>query len=124
MPLERNTLRNDIECPGDTVPYNCSITSNSEAVQLTWRVTLPGMSPLNVTLDNSSISTVQHLGVNITSVLIEFRTDEYAESVIFFTVLSDVAMNGTKLSCISEDLNEESATVFFNISGTILYCDD
>ena len=115
---ERNFFRDDINCPGDTILYRCSIASNSETVQLTWLVTLPGMVPVNITYDNTSIpNTVDTaFGNNITTTLTNYTVDLYTESTIMFTVLRDVVMNGTMLECISEDLDIYTTTVFVNIS--------
>ena len=92
--------------------------SNSETVQLTWLVTLPGMVPVNITYDNTSIpNTVDTaFGNNITTTLTNYTVDLYTESTIMFTVLRDVVMNGTMLECISEDLDIYTTTVFVNIS--------
>ena len=93
--------------------------SNSETVQLTWRVTLPGMMPVNITYDNTSIpNTVDTVfGNNITTTLTNFTVDTYIESRIVFTVLRDVILNGTMLECLSEHLDDSVTTVFINISG-------
>ena len=93
--------------------------SNSETVQLTWHVTLPGMMPVNITYDNTSISnTVDTVfGNNITTTLTNFTVDTYIESRIVFTVLRDVILNGTMLECFSEHLDDSVTTVFINISG-------
>ena len=119
--VEQNFARNDINCPGDTISYRCSVVSNSETVQLTWRVTLPGMMPVNITYDNTSISnTVDTVfGNNITTILTNFTVDTYIESRIVFTVLRDVILNGTMLECLSEHLDDSvtTLTVFINISG-------
>ena len=117
--LERDTSRSDIDCPGDTLSYRCSVVSNSETVQLTWRVTLPGMMPVNITYDNTSIpNTVDTaFGNNITTTLTNFTADLYIESTNVFTVLRDVTMNGTEIACISAHLDDNSTTVFVNISG-------
>ena len=116
----RNTSRDDIDCPGDTITYRCFIVSNSETVQLTWRVTLPGMMPVNITYDNTSIpNTVGAVfGNNITTTLTNFKVDEFIESTFVFTVLRDVAINETVLECFSEDLDMSTDVVFVNISGT------
>ena len=77
---------------------HCSIQSNSETVQLTWRVTLPGQMPLDVTYDNTSnLNTVDNLGFNITTILTNYTRDEYIKSTIVFVVLRDVVMNQTEV---------------------------
>ena len=84
--------------------------SNSETVQLTWRVTLPGMMPVNITYDANEMM-ITDLGLNITTVLTGFVADEYIESIIILTVLSDIELSGTKLECISEDLDSQNTTL-------------
>ena len=115
---ERNTSRQDIDCPGDTISYNCTILTNSETPHLTWRVTLPGHMPLNITYDNfSNQDSFNLFGMNIIVVLREFRY-EYIESVIVLIVVDDVVLNGTKLECgISPYLNIATASVYVNTSG-------
>ena len=107
------------ECPGDTISYNCSVQSNSENLQLTWRVTLPGMMPVNRTYDGtSSRNTADNLGVNIITTLITYYSEEYIESTITLTLLMDFVTNGTILECISEDLDSDSVSVDVMQSGT------
>ena len=92
--------------------------SNSETVQLTWRVTLPGQMPINITYDNtSSLDTVDYLGMNITSTLTEYISDEYIESTLVITVLRGVDINGTELECLYNELDASTARVYVNISG-------
>ena len=116
---ETNFSRGDINCPGDTISYKCSVLSNSKTIELTWRVTLPGMMPIDITYDSMSIlNTVDtDLGYNITTTLTDFTVDEYIESTIVFTVLRGVAVNGTVLECISENLDIYATTLFVNMSS-------
>ena len=120
--LQRDVVRNDTDCPGDTIHYQCSVMSNSETVQLTWRVTLPGMMPVNITYDSTSLpNTVDtDFGYNITTILTDFIPDMYIESTIVFTVLSDVDLNQTLLECISEHLDESLDRVLVNIAGILI----
>ena len=94
--------------------------SNSEMVQLTWRVTLPGGMTANITYDNTSIlNTVDDIGMNnIVTTLTSYTCDEYVESTILFTVIADVDLNLTMLECISEDLDSESDTILVNTAGS------
>ena len=117
--LERNVSRLDIECPGDTISYICSVMSNSERVQLTWRVTLPGGMTANIIYDNTSIiNTMVDIGINsIATTLISYTRNENIESTIVFTVLADVDLNVTMLECISEDLGSDSDTIFVDFAG-------
>ena len=93
--------------------------SNSETVQLTWRVILPGMMPVNITYDANEMM-ITDLGLNITTVLTGFVADEYIESMIILTVLRDIELSGTKVECITEDLNSKNTTIFVNISGRLV----
>ena len=98
--LEQNEISPDIDCSGDTIIYNCSILSNSESLHLTWSINLPGLEPFNITY--TATSTLRHMGkldFNISSILTEFRLDEYIESQITLTLLKNVTMNGTELTC-------------------------
>ena len=100
--------------------YQCSIMSNSETVQLTWHVTLPGMTPVNITYDNTSVLTVDtNHGNNITTTLMEFVMDTFIQSSIVFTVLRDVNLNQAVLECTSGDLDSYITTLFVSISGII-----
>ena len=117
--LERNVSCLDIECPGDTIPYRCSVSSNSEMVQLRWLVAFPGQDTITVLYTSGSTqNAVDYIGANVTSSLLQYRSDEYIESVIVLTVLQNVSMNGTLLVCKSEDLTSENAGVYVNTSGT------
>ena len=93
--------------------------SNSESVQLTWRVTLPGMMPIDITYDNTSVlNTVDtNFGNNITTSLINFVMDMSVQSTIVFTVLRDVDLNQTMLECASGNLDSDTTSVFVSISG-------
>ena len=122
FPLERDVSREDIECPGDIIPYNCSVSSNSETVQLTWRITLPGTRPFNITYDNIyDLDTVDNLGKNITTILTSYRRNEYIESVIVLTVLRETFINGTLLECLSEELDSDSDVIIVMQSGAVCF---
>jgi hypothetical protein len=119
MEIERNNFREDIECAGDTITYNCSILSNSEDVVLMWFVTIPGMETLNVTYDKTSVfDIVNYLANNITTIITDFVDGDYIESSIILTVLDSPNMNGTLVECASLDLDSEPIVVSINKSGT------
>ena len=124
--MKINTSRDDIYCPGDTISYNCSITSNSEMPHLTWKVTFPGLEPINFTYNrSSSILWIDHLDMNISITLLNFTTtslteyvnEEFIESMLIFTVLENVTMNGTIVECGIANLHNDTATLFANTSG-------
>ncbi len=119
-PLQRNVSRQDIECPGDTLPYMCSIKSNSESMQLRWLVTFPGQDTIMILYtDGSNLNRVTYLPMNLTARLTQFSSGLNVESAIELTVLQNVSMNGTVLQCSSKVaiLNE---TVYVNTSGILL----
>lgn len=112
---ERNVSRSDIECPGDVIPYNCSVWSNSENVQLTWIITFPDQTAFNVTY-SSNYNTSVDLGMGIITLLTEYVEDQYIESLLVLTV-QNVSMNGTQLECKSAALDSMTVTVSINISS-------
>lgn len=114
--------RSDIECPGDTILYSCSIQSNSETVHLIWRVTIPEQEPVNVTYN--SISNPQSFNF-----LRDFITAYpnnismmYIESTLELMIQTEVALNQTIVECIIEDINFEFVVVFVNNAGKRLLC--
>ncbi len=124
---ERNNSRTDIDCPMDTISYNCSILSNSERVHLTWSVTLPGSMPVTITYDNTSIlNNMNNLAMSVNTMLTTYRRDELVESLIVFTIIRNIVLNETMLECsISgvdsegaiSDLDSEAIKVFVNSTG-------
>ena len=124
--MEINTSRDDIYCPGDTISYNCSILSNTETPHLIWSVTLPGLTPINLTYDSTStLHDTVYLEMNISATLTGrtttattiFVNEEYIESIIVITVLKNVTMNETIVDCRIADLDSDSAVVFVNTAG-------
>ena len=124
--LEINTSRDDIDCPGDTISYNCFIISNTETPNLIWNITLPGLTPISFTYDSTStLNDIHHLDMNIsvtlteldTIAITEFVNEELIESIIVITVLKNVTMNGTNLECSIANLHSDSTVLFVNTSG-------
>ena len=114
----RITSRSDIECPGDIIPFNCLVESNSETVHLTWRVVLPTGTILNITYDNTSlINDLYPLNSFISSSLTGFMNDKYAESSLNITVVAEVPINQTKVECLIDQLGNETVYAPVNISG-------
>ncbi len=111
-------MRPDIDCPGDTVSYNCSILTNSETVQLEWRITLPGSILLLSMYDNpASLNNIDNLAMGVDTILTQYRSDTYIESIIIFTVLMGITFNQSNLQCRSANLDSMSTIVFVNTSG-------
>ena len=117
MPLPRVISRLGIECPGDTIPYRCSVQSNSENVQLEWIVTFPGQDAIMISYANDSErNTVEYFPMNISA--IQYRTDERVDSEIVLTVQRNVTM--IMLECRSEGLASQTETVYVNTSGMLI----
>ncbi len=108
--------RDDIECPGDIIPYNCSIQSNSETVHLTWRVILPGQMSFNVTY-YGGFENRTRLNSYISTYLTGFRSDEFIHSTLEVTVRPDIPTDQIMLECSIGDLGNHTSTVFINTSG-------
>ncbi len=112
--------RSDIECPGDIIPYVCSVQSNSENIMLTWLITFPGRDLIRKLYTNFSDAERLHvLDMNVTTVVTNNEKGDFIESVVKITVLPNVSMNGTLVECRSEDLDSEIATVYVNTTGII-----
>ena len=114
IPLERTALRSEIECPGDTISYNCSIESNSEAVQLTWRVTIPEQMPVNITYSDMTDS-VTNLTSYISTSVTGFQSDQYIHSYLEITVQPNISSQ-IMLECFIADLGNDTSIVFINAS--------
>lgn len=114
----------DIDCPGDFISYNCSIQSNSEYLHLTWRVTVPGFVPINITYDEfSDVYEEENLNGFISTTLLEYMSDEYVESSLLLSIddnFTTDAINFITVECFIEDLGSDADIVTFNISGTHL----
>ena len=117
-PLERDVSRDDIECPGDIIPYNCSILSNSETVHLTWRVTLPGEISISTTYPNANINR-SRLSSYITTSLTGFRSDEFIHSVLEVAVYPDIPTDQIIVQCSISDLSNDTIIVAINKSSKL-----
>ncbi len=126
--IERNTLRSDIDCPGDTISYNCSVLLSNNSAELTWTIALPGKIPLNITYDDSSLidNGTDILGMGVSTLLVDYRRNEYIESVVVLTLMKNVTLNGSIVECNvsvstidNDDINigNISTLVLVNTSG-------
>lgn len=117
--LERNVSRPDIECPGDTIPYKCSIQSNSENIFLRWQVSIPGQIPLTITYDSTSMpNSNEALSAHVRSTLTSFVSQSYVESVIEVEVPRGVSFNNTMVECSFSTLTTDMVTVLVDSAGT------
>ncbi len=104
----------DINCPSDTFFYGCTIENNSTSyTTLTWTVTVPGSSALNITYSNSSRNTMYPFGPD-THIQFSIGTG-IIESLILFTV----AVNGTVIQCSGSGGTPQ--TLILPVSGTYVY---
>ena len=116
---ERTTQHSDIDCPGDTISFNCSIGSNSESVELTWQITLPDqLVPINITYNSSSLFYERdRLDIYANATLTKYAHGRSIQSLITFTILKDASINGTEVQCSSSDLDSEAVKILVTISG-------
>lgn len=117
--------RHGLECPGDTIPYNCLIQSNSEALHLIWHLTFPDSHALIEIIFNGSSTSLAHetrLNGYINASLIGYTEDMYIESSLVITVHPNASMNQLFLQCLIEDLGNDSSNVLINSSSeSIIY---
>ena len=59
--------------------------------------------------------------MNISSILLDYKSEEYIESIIVLTVLKNFSMNGTELICGITDLINESVIVLYDSSGMFVW---
>lgn len=107
----------NINCPGDVVSYNCSISSPN-ILHLTWLVTLPGSPTINVTytrISSRNSPTSHHR--SFSSVLSSYIDEQYIESIIMFSVLREIDITGTTVQCTMGTI-EASITLTSQTTGT------
>lgn len=113
--LERLS-RPDIDCSGAIIPYNCSIQSNTVALQLTWRVTLPGQMPISITYSNITNDRAV-LTSHITTSVTRFQGDEYIDSTLKVTVYPGLPTDQILLECSTDGFGTEAINVLISTSG-------
>lgn len=107
----------EIDCPGETIAYNCSIASNTEDLLLTWNILFPGNISLSYTYNSLSfVWDSNDLGWNTSTTLTAY-TEEYIESILEITLLRDIETNGTKVECSIEDLDFDTVTVDMTVAS-------
>lgn len=76
-------------------------------------MTVPGQVPFSITYDSiSDLGHVDHVNGFISTSLVQYRSDEYIESVLMFTVQRNMSTwNGTLLECIIADLANDSIII-------------
>ena len=119
--LSRLVPRPEIECPGDTITYNCSIQSNSEALQLIWRISISGQMPIDVIYnDTSNFANMSRLNGYITTSLTKFIRDECIESTLVITVQPNASTSHLMLQCFIEGLGSDFSDVVINSSSKLI----
>ena len=58
--------------------------------------------------------------MNISSILLDYRSEEYIESIIVLTVIKNFNMNGTELICGITDLINESVIIQLDTSSMLI----
>ena len=106
----------DLECPGDTITYWCSIVSEIDDLHLIWDIMLPGETRhiihYNSTSPLNAVATVDMY--NISSTLVNYTRGHFIASSIEVVLLPGVPMSGTVLGCgiqvdgiVTEQVTEE-----------------
>lgn len=121
FPLEHILSRDDIECPGDKLLYECSVTSNSETVKLKWYISLFGQRvPVSIEYNSTSpLNITEDLSMSITSSLTNFTDGEYIESLLILELAKNNSLNWTLIECFSGDLDSDSLRIVTDSSGKV-----
>ncbi len=115
--LENSMSRSDIDCPGDTISYNCTVQSGSPLLHLKWIVSFFEGETREVLYNNRSTFNNQTVLDFNTQIYLVSSERGYLESVIVFTVATGVTLNGTELECRIDNIDSERDTVSVNKSG-------
>ncbi len=121
MSLElTSTGEKSIDCLGDIISYSCSIFSNSETLHLIWRVSLPGLLPINIPYNmTSNLNLVEFFPHNISAGLTEYRKNMYIQSSINFKLSKNIDLDGTQLECGIASLSTESVRLTVSLLGML-----
>lgn len=117
--LYHPVTRPNIDCPGDSILFRCSIQSNTETPNLIWRVTLlmSGSPPLSIHFNTTSPKTSRlNSFINTTLLLQE---SEHMESTLELVVpeVSDNNNIMTMIECLAMDFEPDLYTLHVNTSG-------
>ena len=85
---------------------------------------VPGQLPIVVTYDNNSdLGHVDYLNSFISTSLVQYRRDEYIESVLRYTLQSNKSIwNQTVVECIITDLANYLTTITTTNTSGMLAC--
>ncbi len=82
---------------------------------LIWNITFPNLMPLSATYNSSSlINRERSLPLATRTFLTQYRSAEYIESLLVFTVMKDVILTGTRVECEFRDHDKKTDTLFIN----------
>ncbi len=93
----------------------CSILSNSVAIQLTWRVSIPELEPVNITYSTAT-SDRTNLNSYISTVLTGFGSGEFIHSTLEIIVIPDIPTDQIVVECMDDNQND-SIIVLINATG-------
>lgn len=107
LPLPRIVASDDIECPGDVIPFSCSIESNSEAdLYLVQTLTIP--SPNMPRLAYIYTSTISRTAGDF----------DFGNSTVNVVLPDDIALvNDTDIECRIEGFGNASTILKLQTSG-------
>lgn len=106
-----------VNCPGDIVLYNCSVESNTEDLELTWRISLPNKTIFTVTHNSFSTLDTNEVDMIFDSTLTTY-SDTFIESILVLTLLDNVSMDGIIVECSIHDLDSEIIELDVDFTGT------
>lgn len=120
--ITKGVLESDIECPGGILSFNCSIKSNSENVHLVWRVTILGDEPITITYnETSALQDVDTVNTFIDTSLESYTSEEYIQSLLFYTVLAtDPAILVATLECSITEIASVSIDIISSAGMLVL----
>ncbi len=64
---------------------------------------------------------MDNLAMGVNTVLTTYRSDEYIESLIMFTIIRNIVLEGTMIECSISDLDNDVITLFTNSSSKYSY---
>ncbi len=104
--LNRTRRTSSVDCPGDTISYECSVVSDRSPLFLTWIITFPnnlGLIPITITYNMSSTINSTSTFPMDTSIRFTDMGAVYLVSAISFSNLIDDGLVGTEIQCKRED---------------------
>lgn len=109
-------------CPGDTLSFHCAVISSVLDLQLVWRVTYPGHTPVTITYNATALPEANHttfvsLGINVSSFLTALQLGDRIESVLAITVPELSRRTNPIIECGNVDSRVQSLVAILDNSG-------